>query len=157
MTPEQELIADLLAQVEASAVALSESVPLIDPFPEDAEAFKALPVIGRVAATAMFKEVEQLEGGLASLFRVILKSMGVGLKGLYPMDIANHMIELDVLDDATEWLKIVKLRNELVHEYPLAAPDQFAQFSRAHTAIATLLDATRRVAGLIAARKLLDD
>ena len=157
MTPEQELIADLLRQVEASAKALSETVPLIDPFPLDVESFKSLPVIGRVASTAMLKEVEQLENGLVSLFRVILKSMGINLKGLYPMDIANHMIELDVLDDAAEWVEIVKLRNELVHEYPIASADQLSQFSRAPAAIATLDDATRRVTALVATKGLLRD
>ncbi len=156
MTPEQEVIVDLLAQVQASATALSETVPLIDPMPTSPAMFDGLPIIARVASTAMLKQVEQLEGGLVGLFRAVLKSLGVSPKGLYPTDIANHMTELDVLDDALEWVEIVKLRNELVHEYPLGANDRFAQFARAHAAVDTLLDATRRITIFVATRKLID-
>lgn len=155
MTPEQEVLSDLLAQLEASAIGISESLELLGTFPRNVAEFQAMSMLQRVVSTGLLKQVEQFEDGVARIFRTVLRMLGLSLKGLYPTDIANHMISLSVLDDAATWVSIVKLRNELVHEYPFKPDDRFDRLSRAHAAIPLLQDAARRVRSLIQSRGLL--
>ena len=110
----------------------------------------------RIAATAMLKQFEQLEGLLSALFRAILRVLGVRLKGLYPLDVANRMAELDVLDDPDRWIGIVKLRNALVHEYPLGSSDRYDRFADAFDALPFLLDSVERASRVVAERRLLE-
>ncbi len=70
--------------------------------------------------------------------------------------------EQDVLADLlaqvrepAEWLSAVKLRNELVHEYPLLPLQQFDRVSRAYGAIPFLLECASRGDRCIAERHLL--
>lgn len=155
MTAEQEILSDLLAQLDASASGIADSLQLIGAFPTTVAEFEAMSTLQRVVSTGLLKQIEQLEDGLMRTFRTILKTLGVSLKGFYPIDIANHMIELDVIDDAAAWVAVVKLRNELVHEYPFRPADRFDRLFRAHDAIPLLRDATRRVGSLIQSKGLL--
>jgi hypothetical protein len=109
-----------------------------------------------MAATAMLKQFEQIEGLLSGLFRATLRTLGVRLKGLYAQDIGNRMVELDIIDDADRWVAIVKLRNELVHEYPLGSSDRYDRFASAYDAFPFLFDATERARRVIAARGMLE-
>lgn len=155
MTPEQELITDLLERGATSAKGITEALSLISRFPATLAEFEALSPVGRVATTAMLKNFEQLEDTLASLFRAILKALGQSLKGLYALDVGNRMVELGILDDAQAWLDVVKLRNELVHEYPLAAKARFGRLDRAHAAIPMLDEALRRAEAYVRHREWL--
>ena len=156
MTPEQELLRDLIGQAERSTAGLAATAAMVGEFPRDAAAFDAMSPMQLVATTALLKQFEQLEGALHGAFRVALKMMGVSLKGLYPLDIGERLVELDVLDDGRMWLAAVKLRNELAHEYPFDAASRFDR-ARAAFDMATLLkDALARFRTFVATRKLLD-
>jgi hypothetical protein len=153
MSPEQELMADLLQQGTASLVGADEAIAIIGPFPETVDAFGTMNVAARVGSTALIKSFEQLEDTLASLFRTILKTLGQSLKGLYALDIGEHMTMLSIIDDATGWLKIVKLRNSLVHEYPTDSLKRFEQLSSVYAAIPILRDALERADAFIRVEK----
>lgn len=155
MTPEQEVLADLLAAATAITASAREAMPLAGEPPADHVAFAAMTPMQRVATTALLKQFEQLEGALSGLFRAILRSLGVRLKGLYPLDIANRMAELDILDRPEDWLMVVKLRNELVHEYPLGSSERYHRFVDALIALPFLFDAAERAARVARARGLL--
>lgn len=156
MTAEQEVLADQLDAIEAVVSSARETLPLIGPMPLDHAAFRAMTPIQRMAATAMLKQFEQIEGMLSGLFRAMLRTLGVRLKGLYPQDIGNRMAELDIIDDADRWVAIVKLRNELVHEYPLGSSDRYDRFASAHEAFPFLFDAAARARQVIEVRGLLE-
>jgi uncharacterized protein YutE (UPF0331/DUF86 family) len=157
VTPEQEIIEDLLAQANRVRDSLPATLSMISTFPDTVEAFEAMPATARIGTTAMLKQFEQLEDSLAGLFRAVLRTMGQRLKGLYPLDIGNKMIELDVLDDSEAWLAVVKLRNQLVHEYSLVAAERFERLSQAYHALPLLIDALARIEKCIAERQLLED
>lgn len=155
MTAEQEIVADQLEAIAAVARSAREALPLIGAMPADDAEFAAMTAIQRMAATAMLKQFEQAEGLLSGLFRAILRTLGVRLKGLYALDIANRMAELGILDDPDRWVTIVKLRNELVHEYPLGSSDRYDRFSAAHDSFPFLFDAAERAERVVAERGLL--
>lgn len=156
MTPEQEVLTDQLEAIAAVVRSARETVPMIGVMPRNDDEFAAMTKLQRVAATAMLKEFEQLQGLLNGLFRAILRTMGVRLKGLYPLDIANRMEELNVLDEPKRWLAIVNLRNQLVHEYPLGISERYDRFSSAFDEMPFMFDAAERAARVVAQRGLLD-
>lgn len=156
MTPEQEVVADQLEAIILVVRSARETVPMIGAMPNDDAQFAAMTPLQRIAATAMLKEFEQLEGLLSGLFRAILRTLGVRLKGLYPLDVANRMAELGVIDDPKRWAAVVKLRNELVHEYPLGSSDRYDRFSAAFDALPFLFDAAERAERVVAERGVLD-
>ncbi|UUL82602.1 hypothetical protein [Sphingomonas qomolangmaensis] len=157
MTPEQEIIFDLLEAARALVKSSSEALDLLGSPPASADNFAAMTTIQRITTTALLKQFEQLEGTLHGLFRAILRALGVRLKGLYPLDIANRMAELDVLDDPPRWVAIVKLRNNLAHDYPPETGDRYERFLEAYASFAYMFDATQRVERVIQERHLLDE
>lgn len=155
MTPEQEIVADLMEAANAVARSARETLQTAgDPPLNDAQ-FEAMSPLQRLATTALLKQFEQLEGLLNSLFRAILRTMGVRLKGLYPRDIANRMADLGVLDDADRWFGVVKLRNELVHEHPLGSSERYDRFAQALKSLPFLFSVADRTEQIIDARELL--
>jgi hypothetical protein len=142
VTPEQEILQDLLRQVDESAAGLDETLTLIEPFPSDLTAFTAMSGIRRVASLALLKQVEQLEGGLAGAFRAVLRNLGVSTKGMFPYD-------------ADAWVEAVKLRNALVHEYPRDEALRFERLRQAHDLVALLRDAAARLVDAVRSRGLL--
>lgn len=156
MTPEQEVVADRLDAIALIVRSARATIPIIGAMPTGHREFEAMTTLQRVAATAMLKESEQLEGLLSGLFRAVLRTLGVRLKGLYPLDIANRVAELQILEDPTQWLAVVKLRNELVHEYPLGSSERYNRFLAAFNALPFLFDAAERAQRVVAERNLLE-
>lgn len=154
MTPEQDVLAEFLTQIEATRAGLADAEALIGPLPQDVAGFEAMTPLEKVASTALLKGFEQLQDGLARVFRTVLRALGVNLKGLYPLDIANRMAELDVLDDPPRWLEIVKLRNELVHEYPADAETRLHRLRTAHAALPFLSAAADRIGAVVQTKGL---
>lgn len=157
MTPEQEVIADLLQGVRALVLSSRETLTAVEPAPRDADAFTSMTPLQRMATTAMIKQFEQLEGALHGLFRAMLRSLGVRLKGLYALDIANRMAELDVLDIPLRWVEIVKLRNDLAHDYPIHATERWDRVVETHAAFPFLFDAAARAERVIQARAMIPE
>lgn len=156
MSPEQEILQDLLLQADTTRTALQDTLSLLDPFPSDAAAFAAMTPAARVASTALLKQFEQLEDALSRMFRTVLKLLGQQLRGLFALDIARLMVELGVLDDPEHWVAIVKLRNQLVHEYPLRPAKQLERLKSARAGLDFMTGALTRTHALVLARNLLD-
>lgn len=157
MTPEQEVVAELLEAVRTLIISSRETLALVAPLPRDEQSFEAMTSLQRMGTTAMIKQFEQLEGALHGLFRGILRCLGVRLKGLYALDIGNRMVELGAIDDAPRWVAIVKLRNDLVHDYPLVATERLDRVVDAHDAFPFLFDAAARAEHVIRERALLPE
>ena len=84
------------------------------------------------------KTVEQLEEQVARLFRTILLLNAVDVGGLFARDIADRMEALGIIDDAARWTEMVKLRNRLVHDYPLSREARFARLQEVIAAVSYL-------------------
>ena len=81
-----------------------------------------------------------------------MRVTGHRLKGLTPLDVAHKAEELDQVADAPAFLAVIKLRNELAHEYPDDAATRFHRFSQAVAAFSFLDDAAVRVRRFAATR-----
>jgi hypothetical protein len=157
VTGEQEVIDDALRSVRSLVASSRETLTLIGQVPADEGAFASLTAVERVATTAALKQFEQLEGALNGLFRGILRALGVRLKGLYPLDVGHRIEELGIVDAAGDWLAAVKLRNELVHDYPDRPAERLVRLGAAIATFPFLFDAAQRAAAVVAARGLLKD
>lgn len=156
MTLKQGIFADLLVQARFLRTFVNEALMLIDELPRDEDAFVAMAPSGRVATTALPKSFEQLGDTLNGLFRAILRILGIRLKGLFPLDIAHRMEKLNVIDDPDQFVAIVKLRNELVHEHPSEAALRFDRMRNAHRAFPYLFDAAARADQMVRDQRLLE-
>jgi hypothetical protein len=150
-----EIIADIVERIRALRVSLDEAFELAGPKPIDEAAFEAMGKIERVASTAAIKVVEQLEDQLARLFRTILQAMLVDTDGWFAQDIANRMEQLGVVANANAWVGVIKLRNRLVHDYPISRGAQFTRLNEAHDASVILHDSADRAIAFLKDRGLL--
>lgn len=142
--PEDEILGLICDRVQSLNVALDEDMRLIGPVPADLPAFAAMTEHARVGSRALLKTVEQLEDQLMRLFRTILQVRAVDTKDMYARDVANQMEALEIIDSADDWMAVVKLRNRLVHDYPLTSEARFAKLVEAVQATAILRAATQR-------------
>lgn len=137
-TPEQAILAALAAAAEAVAVGLDEALELLGGPPQSVESFGRLDKIQRTAAAALLKRVEQLQDILARMFRTALLADGVDISGMTARDVANRMEKVGGLADARAWSDLVRLRNRLAHEYPVAVAEQFDRVASAVAAAPAL-------------------
>lgn len=152
MTGEQEVLSDLLDQLDRIARGVAEDRDVLDAPPLTTEAFAAMPAAARSASRALLKGFEQYVDTLQRVIRTELRLTGYRLKGMTPFDVANTAEELDQVGSATAFHALVKLRNELTHEYPDDAATRFARFSQALAGFAFLDDAADRVRRFAATR-----
>ena len=135
MTDEdRQIIADIVTRIRDLLVSLDAGTRAVHPLPNDAEQLEALPPLQKLVASGYLKTVEQLEDQLARLFRTILVVNDVDLTGLFARDIADMMDKLEIVDDADRWSALVKLRNKLVHDYPLTGASRLARLIEADAA-----------------------
>lgn len=151
-SPEGEILARVAERVEALLIGLDEAIDLAGPVPADLAAFEARSKIQRVASKGLLKTVEQLEEQVARLFRTILRDLAVDLSGWYAQDIANEMQRLGIVDDAAAWVGVIKLRNRLVHDYPLDRPSQYAKLAEAYAAAVLLRETAVRTLAFLRQR-----
>lgn len=154
-TPETEIIRDILGRIAALRVSLEDAIGFAGPVPVDDAAFAGQDKLQRVASTALIKIVEQLEDQLARLFRTILQALAVDTTGWFAQDTANRMEQLGIVADAATWVDIVKLRNRLVHDYPLRPEAQLSRLREAHAAASVLNDSAEKVVKFLTDRGLL--
>ncbi len=143
-TPEGDILVVICDRVQALTVALDEDMRLLGTIPTDLTAFEAMTEHGRVGSRALLKTVEQLEDQLMRLFRTILQARAVDTKDMYARDIANRMESLRIIDSADDWMAVVKLRNRLVHDYPLTSEARFAKLVEAAHSTQILRAAAQR-------------
>ncbi len=144
MAPEDDILDAICDRVRSLDVALDEDMRLLGTVPVDLAAFGTMNEHSRVGARALLKTVEQLEDQLMRLFRTILQARDVDTKDMYARDIANRMESLGIVENVDGWMAIVKLRNRLVHDYPLIAEARFSKLVEAVRATGTLRDVTTR-------------
>ena len=93
--------------------------------PADLTEFDSMASHRQSAARAVLKSFEQIEDQLSRVFRLIPLLLGEDSGRWFARDHADYMERLGVLDAASAWSPVVKLRNQLVHDYPLDAQVQF--------------------------------
>lgn len=152
MTAEQEVLADLLDQLDRTVRGAADDRAVLGEPPTDLAAFDAMPLIARTASKALLKSFEQYVDTLQRIVRTQLRATGHRLKGLTPFDVANKAEELGQIGNALMFLDLIKLRNELAHEYPDDAETRFTRFTTAAAAFPFLDDAAVRVRDFVANR-----
>ncbi len=90
-----------------------------------------------IASVALLKRVEQLQDLLARLMRALVAWEGGDAQAMTVRDLANWMEKRDQLV-ASEWMEVTRLRNRLVHEYPIDAAEQLERVNESWAATATL-------------------
>lgn len=118
-TAEQEAFRDLQLAIDDVLAGVSEAKQLMGDLPADPAAFASLGLIQRTAARALLKCVEQVQDLLARALRMLSILEQVEVAGLSPRAIADRAETLGILDSSDRWSALVRLRNQLVHEYPL--------------------------------------
>lgn len=149
VSPEAMLLAGLSERARALSAGLDEAEQLVGTLPLDDATFAGLDMVQRVAATALLKRVEQMEDVMMRMFRTLLRLESVDTSDMFNRDIANQMEKMGILPDAERWMTVVRLRNRLVHEYPIGRDEQRDRVNEAHAAVPilqqTLLTALARI------------
>lgn len=131
---------------------MAEDRQVLGPVPTTIEAFAEMTPNARSASRALLKGFEQYVDTIQRILRTQLRITGYRLKGRTPFDIANLAEELDQVADANGFHALVRLRNELAHEYPEDTALRFARFSQALAGVPFLDDAADRVRRFAATR-----
>lgn len=133
-SPESEVLALVAERISALVISLDEALQVAGPAPATLQSFGQRSMIERVASKSVVKSVEQVEEQLARLFRTILQVRAIDTNGWYAQDIANHMEKIGIVADAATWVNVIKLRNRLVHDYPIDPQSQFSKLLEAYKA-----------------------
>lgn len=157
MTGEVDITRAVLARLAALDVALTEDLTALEGLPATPGETMRMSAARRVASRALLKTVEQMEDQLARLFRLLPKLMLVDSSRWYAQDFANFAEKLGVIDDAFAWTGIIKLRNRLVHDYPLDPDAQFVLLTDAFNAVGFLRAAAESAHAFVAKEGLADD
>ncbi|MES2339400.1 MAG: hypothetical protein V4537_15005 [Pseudomonadota bacterium] len=157
MSGEDDIVQAVLARLAALDAALTEDLDALEGLPASPQAIAEMTPARRVASRALLKTVEQLEDQLARLFRLIPKLLLVDTSRWYAQDHANYAEKLGIIEDAFAWTQIIKLRNRLVHDYPLDPAAQFALLTEAFHAVVPLRSAVEAARAYVAREGLTDD
>ncbi len=133
----------ILARLDVLIVALEEDVEALGSLPADMVGYRAMNRSQRVASRALLKSVEQMEDQLARLFRLLPKLMLTSTTGWFAQDYANFAEKLGIVESSFAWTAIIRLRNRLVHDYPLQPEAQLELLSQAHAAVPLLVSTAR--------------
>ncbi len=144
-TPEQDIFTRLLVRLERLHASMADDLALLGDVPDDLATFEALPPARRSGSRAVLKSFEQIEDQLARAFRLIPRLLAENTDQWFARDYADYMEKIGILDDAARWSVIVRLRNDLVHDYPLDADVQYARFRAAVAALDDLSAAYRKL------------
>lgn len=128
MTETAAFIGQLLGRCAALRAGIEEIALDLEPLiPATVAGLKGATRHQRIASVALLKRVEQLQDVLARLLRALAAWRGQDAAGLSLRDLGNLAAQLGGIDDAEEWMALVRLRNRLVHEYPLDEVEQAAR------------------------------
>ena len=147
--PQDDILGAIAKRIRSLVIALDEDAQALGPVPADQAAFEAMTVQSRVGSRALLKTVEQLEDQMMRLFRTILRMRDVDTCTMYARDFANRMEAAGIVANTDEWMQIVKLRNRLVHDYPLSRESQFTKLVEAVAAAAVLRASAERALAYI--------
>ena len=147
--PELEILHRLLDRLDKLAVSAAMDLDGLEGAPSELSAFEAMPARRQTAARAVLKSFEQIEDQLSRAFRAIPKLIGEDSANWYARDHADLMERFSVLDDAADWSRIVRLRNQLVHDYPLDPQVQLDRLLEAIGHLPLLAETHRRLAAFV--------
>jgi predicted nucleotidyltransferase len=156
MSTESWTLADTVAVADRVGARLRESVTDLAPsFPIAATEVGKLEPGLQLRIDAFLKRFEQLQDVLSNrLVRAFLIEMGDEVTSFSARDAFDRAESLGALDDAARFFDIAKLRNRLVHEYPMEDARRAKRINDAFAAAKVLLEeherlaaAARRVAG----------
>lgn len=135
MTGPEEVLRATLARCHRLAHGLEEVRGLLDGvLPFTGDDLDQLALAQRVASVALLKRIEQLEDMVGRLARATIDWTGGDAREMTQRDVANWMEKRGLVADADHWMKLVRLRNRLVHEYPIGEVEQVARVNESWTA-----------------------
>jgi uncharacterized protein YutE (UPF0331/DUF86 family) len=123
-----QTLRDYLKAIDAICAGLGEVSDALPDRPMDSAYFKRFSVAERIASRALLKAFEQLQDLISKLIRLTLILENEDLTGLSARAIADRAETLNLISNADRWSALTKLRNRLVHEYPLTEEQQFHRF-----------------------------
>ena len=145
MTAENEVLTDLLDQLARTAQGVIEDLEVLGERPTTVGKFEGMSRVSRSASKALLKGFEQYVDTLQRVIRTELRATGHRLKGMTPFDVALKAEELNQVANAVRYFELIKLRNELTHEYSDDVETRFIRFTGAIEAFPFLDDAADRV------------
>lgn len=148
-TPEQALLDRLLERIDKLVQSAAIDLHLMGEVPDAAGSFENMPPARQSASRALLKSFEQIEDQLARTFRAIPALVGTDTERWFARDFADFMERAGVLDDAAEWSRVVRLRNQLVHDYPLDPDVQIARLREVVERLPYLEQTYRRLATFV--------
>lgn len=146
MIETEAFIIQALARCRRVAAGAAELVPLfcaIMPFAGEDLADAEL--VQRTAATAFLKRFEQLQDLIGRVVRALAGWEGDDVGAMTQRDCANWLEKRSMLDAAEQWMVAVRLRNRLVHEYPIAEEEQIRRLNESWSIMPLLHDLTARL------------
>jgi len=149
IAPEPDILRRLLERLERLDRSAAGDLAWLGQVPADLAAFDAMESHRQSAARAVLKSFEQIEDQLSRVFRIVPALMGEDSGRWFARDHADFMERLGILDAAADWSRVVKLRNQLVHDYPLEAQVQFDRLAEAIGYLPYLAETRRRLAAFV--------
>lgn len=123
--PERAILSKLIDRLHRLHLSAADDIALMEQLPRDLAEFETMASHRQSATRAVLKSYEQIQDQLARSFRVVPKLMGEATAEWFARDYADFMEKVGILRDAANWSRVVKLRDQLVHDYPLEAQAQF--------------------------------
>ena len=132
--PELQSLRDLLEAINDVSVGVGEARDLMGDVPASIEEMRNFSVIQRTASRAFLKGIEQLQDLLARAIRLVLILEQEDITGLSARALADRAESIGLIGSSDSWSALVKLRNQLVHEYPLSKAQQLRRLRDAWSA-----------------------
>lgn len=143
--PENDILALILERLAVLEASLADDLAWMEDAPDTLADFETMASHRRTASRAVLKSFEQMEDQLARAFRLLPKLLGKDSSRWFSRDHADFMEQLGITHDAARWARIVKLRKDLVHDYPLKREVQFERFLQAIGFIPVILEAHKQL------------
>ena len=103
--------------------------PLAPALPFAGGDLAALSLDERTAALAFLKRFEQLQDLTGRLCRITIAFEGEDATELTQRDLGNWLSKDGFVGETVDWLAMSRLRNRLVHEYPLEEEEQVSRLN----------------------------
>jgi hypothetical protein len=134
-----EVIASAFARCRRIAAGVDELTPLLAPvLPFNGHDLADLGLVERIASVALLKRYEQLQDMVGRLSRAVVSWEDGDARELTHRDLGNWMEKRGFVADADQWMDALKLRNRLVHEYPVDEAEQVARVNDTWMAVGDL-------------------
>ena len=153
MTPEFQALRDLNAAIDEVTQGIGEASDVIGQRPTTEAELELRTPSERIAARAFLKGIEQLQDLLAKVVRLVLIIEQEDLTGLSARGLADKAEAVGLIGDSSRWSALVRLRNQLVHEYPLSKAQRLVRMQDAWDAMAALFAITSTMTDYFAAQK----